>query len=237
MHRFPAPPFHSLQGGARVFVPALVVPKDVPVRIGHPGELRDGIRQCAQFLFAAAQFFFGSFSGGDIASHCKLYGFAGRRITHRYRMSLHPPPRSFESDDLKFELALVAFADIFVEINERLAIFGCQKRIDALSDYVGIAARFHHLTACGIHSQQSPVRRDHFDAFWSGLHNVAETFFTFTQSRLGALLRRDVPCHLGGSNDPPGRVLHRRNSEGDINAAAIFSQANSREMVNAFTTF
>jgi hypothetical protein len=44
----PAPAFHLFGAGAGVFVPALVVPEDPTVAIGHPAKLGDRIGQAPE---------------------------------------------------------------------------------------------------------------------------------------------------------------------------------------------
>src|SRR5258708_1196988 len=52
MNAFPSPPLHLLEGRARVFVPALVVPEDMSIGCRHPGELLDAIGHGLEALLA-----------------------------------------------------------------------------------------------------------------------------------------------------------------------------------------
>ena len=53
--RFPARAELGLGGRPGVFVPAAIVPEDVAVRIGHPGERRDVVGERVEFLAPLAQ--------------------------------------------------------------------------------------------------------------------------------------------------------------------------------------
>ena len=66
MYGLPAPAFHLFEGGAGVLVPALVVPEDVAIGVGHPGELRDGVGEDAELFFAGFDFASGEHLGGDV---------------------------------------------------------------------------------------------------------------------------------------------------------------------------
>ena len=55
----PAPAFHLFGAGAGVFVPALVVPEDPTVAIGHPAKLGDRIGQAPEQPLAFAPGLFG----------------------------------------------------------------------------------------------------------------------------------------------------------------------------------
>src|SRR5205809_5894963 len=51
----PTPSLHLFKCSARVLVPAIVVPEDVTLAIGHPRELWDGVGERAELWFALTQ--------------------------------------------------------------------------------------------------------------------------------------------------------------------------------------
>ena len=55
MNFIPGPFLRLLQRCARVVVPALVVPKDRPIRFSHPSKLLDAIGHDLKTFFALAQ--------------------------------------------------------------------------------------------------------------------------------------------------------------------------------------
>lgn len=55
MHLLPAPAAHLVERRARIVVPALVEPADRSIRVGHPRELRDVVRQGAESLLALGE--------------------------------------------------------------------------------------------------------------------------------------------------------------------------------------
>jgi len=55
MNLAPAPALHLLQRRAGVFVPTPVVPVDPALCVGHPGELRQGIRHAAELRLTLAR--------------------------------------------------------------------------------------------------------------------------------------------------------------------------------------
>ena len=55
MHRLPAPALHLFRRGARVLVPAIVVPENPAVRVRHPAQLRDRVGQSSKLRFALAE--------------------------------------------------------------------------------------------------------------------------------------------------------------------------------------
>ena len=68
MDRLPPPPLHLVQGRAGVVVPAAVVPEDIPVGPGHPGELRDRVGQGPESLLAPPEVLDGQTQlGGPLA--------------------------------------------------------------------------------------------------------------------------------------------------------------------------
>ena len=66
MHALPAPAYHLLRCRPRVIMPALVVPEDVTVSMGHPRELRDGVGHCPKLILAFAERRFAQLSGVDV---------------------------------------------------------------------------------------------------------------------------------------------------------------------------
>ena len=63
----PAPSAHLFGDGAGELVPAPVVPEDVAVRLGHPGELRDVVRHVAEPLLALLALRLQAAPFGDVA--------------------------------------------------------------------------------------------------------------------------------------------------------------------------
>src|ERR1700709_343856 len=55
LHAGPAPALNLLFAGADVVIPALVVPENGAIRVGHPGQLRDGVGERPELLFALAE--------------------------------------------------------------------------------------------------------------------------------------------------------------------------------------
>src|SRR3954466_10588727 len=94
--RLPAPSFHLCRGRARIFVPALIVPEDPAVRIGHPGELEDVVGERAKAFFALLQSLFRLMSGGNIGE-CDEHGRScavGLVYGHGIDADHHPVPIS-----------------------------------------------------------------------------------------------------------------------------------------------
>jgi putative transposase len=52
--------------GSGVLIPALVVPENLAVRVGHPAQLRNRVCQCSKLIFAVAQRFFRLLPNGDV---------------------------------------------------------------------------------------------------------------------------------------------------------------------------
>ncbi|MNS89443.1 hypothetical protein D3C72_1234570 [compost metagenome] len=77
----PAVARHLFGSGARVVVPALVVPGNGAVEAGDPGQLRDGIGQRAQVFLAVAQVFLGRLALADVLD-IRGQAIAGREDAH-----------------------------------------------------------------------------------------------------------------------------------------------------------
>ena len=77
----PAVARHLLGGGARIVVPALVVPGHGAVEAGDPGQLRNGIGQRAQVFLTLAQAVLGRLALADVLDICGQ-AVAGRKDAH-----------------------------------------------------------------------------------------------------------------------------------------------------------
>src|SRR5206468_3531376 len=62
----------------------------------------------------------------------------------------------------------------------------------------------------------------------------AESLLAFTQCLLDPLAFCHISRHFGCPNDTPLGILHRRNSEGNIDRLTVFSYSNSIEMLDPF---
>jgi hypothetical protein len=62
----PPPPLHLIEGGTGVVVPALVIPIDPTAWIGHPRELRDGVRERSEPFLLHANRIVGAMALGDV---------------------------------------------------------------------------------------------------------------------------------------------------------------------------
>ena len=88
----PAPALHLLRGGARVLVPATVVPEDVAVGRRHPHELRDGVRHQAEFLLALVERLLRAVARGHVLVHQHHLADVARRVLQRVGDGGHPAP-------------------------------------------------------------------------------------------------------------------------------------------------
>jgi hypothetical protein len=74
MDLLPAPAFHLFESSPGVIVPAVVVPEDVTLMIGHPSQLWDRVGERAELLLTRLGF-----------SACRLFPHVSSRVVH----SLH----------------------------------------------------------------------------------------------------------------------------------------------------
>ena len=90
MHRLPSPALHLFRRGAGVLVPPAVVPENVPVRLGHPGKLRDGVGHRSEPLLALAQRLLGLFDLFDIGASAEP--FLNLAVRTAYGRAVDQPP-------------------------------------------------------------------------------------------------------------------------------------------------
>ena len=200
VHRLPAPPFLALGGGAGVFVPAPVVPEDVPVGVSDPAQRGDIVGERIKLLAAQPQRLPGRLALGDVDRNGENGERSPGGVTDRAHAIVDPNGGPVRAAVTLFDLERLASLNRALE-QEGVArqVIGMRDVLRAHPDQLFTRAA-DDLAVAVVHAQE-PAVEILFDETRCGLaEDRAEPLLAVAQALLGPAALIEFP--LRGPEEP-----------------------------------